>query len=304
MKRTVLALAGVLILITTSSTLAENPFDASERMIQIESRPGIQNRLIVYRPEHPLATVILFPDGNGRLDITHVFNDPYLGRSSDIPLDLMRQLLGQRLMVVLMDAPSDHRSMLGVNGWHGPNIFRLSRDHARDIDTAIDYLKEQDPLPVWLAGIRMGAFSAATAAIHLQEKVDGLIIAGGITQCPEQKILLELCPKGLMGMPLQDVTVPTLILSSDQVFPEPLLAAALSHSPTIRFQTFPEFVDFESWSVWNSAPTALPGVSNAQVSGEMANFIRWNAMTRPVLACDTSPEATPALEIYLVGCYY
>lgn len=304
MKRTVLALAGVLILITTSTTLAENPFNASERMIQIESRPGIQNRLIVYRPEHPLATVILFPDGNGRLDITHVFNDPYLGRSSDIPLDLMRQLLGQRLMVVLMDAPSDHRSMLGVNGWHGPNIFRLSRDHARDIDTVIEYLKAQDPLPVWLAGIRMGAFSAATAAIHLQEKVDGLIIAGGITQCPEQKILLQLCPKGLMGMPLHDVTVPTLILSDDQVFPEPLLASALSHSPTIRFQTFPEFVDFESWRGWNSAPTALPGVSDAQVSREMTDFILWNAMIRPVQTCDASPEATPALEIYLVGCYY
>jgi pimeloyl-ACP methyl ester carboxylesterase len=304
MQRVTLFLFGILVLLAAGPAHAENPFNTSERMVQIESRPGIQIRTIIYRPERPSATVVLFPDGNGRLDITHVFNDPSWGRSEDIPLELMGHLLDQGLIVVLMDAPTDHRSMLGVNGWHGPNIFRLSKDHARDIDAVIDYLNARESLPVWLVGIRMGAFSAATAAIQLQEKVNGLVIAGGITQCPEQKILLQLCPQGLMGMPLHEITVPTLILSGGHAFPEALLASALNHSPSIRFHTFPEFVDFESWGSWDATANTIPGVSNADISREMTDFIRWNQINNPVIVSDTLPKAIPDVEIYLVGCCY
>lgn len=302
--RIVLSLMSVLILLGSGTTLADEMFDVSERMIQIESRPGIQNRILIYRPSHPIATVILFPDGNGRFDITHVFNDPYLGRSANVPLEIIEHLLRNGTIVVLMDAPADHRSMLGVNGWHGPTIFRLSRDHARDVGAIVDYLKRQDPLPIYLTGIRMGGFSAATAAIHLQHEVAGLILVGGITQCPEQKTLLQLCPEGLMGMPLHEITVPTLILSGGDTFPEPMLASALSHSPSIQFQTFPEFADFESWGKRDTDTTALPGVSNAHVSREMADFIRWNEITNPALIAENLPEEMSSIEIYLVGCYY
>ena len=302
--RIVLSLMSVFILLGSGTTLADEMFDVSERMVQIESRPGIQNRVLIYRPSHPIATVILFPDGNGRFDITHVFNDPYLGRSANVPLEIIEHLLRNGTIVVLMDAPADHRSMLGVNGWHGPTIFRLSRDHARDVGAIIEYLKRQDPLPIYLTGIRMGGFSAATAAIHLQHEVTGLILVGGITQCPEQKTLLQLCPEGLLGMPLHEITVPTLILSGDDTFPEPMLASALSHSPSIQFQTFREVNDFESWGEWNTDTTALPGVSNAQVSREMADFIRWNEITNPALIAENLPEEMSSIEIYLVGCYY
>ena len=302
--RMFLTLFGIVLLLGYGTALAENPFNASERMVQIESRPGIHTRIIIYQPDHPEATVILFPDGNGRLDITHVFNDPFWERPADIPLDLVGNLLHHGMRVVLMDAPTDHRSLLGVNGWHGPTIFRLSPDHAVDIDAVMDYVKRLDGNPVWLAGIRMGAFSAVTAAIHLQEKVDGLVIAGGITHCPEQKILLQLCPEGLMGMPLHSITAPTLILSGGNAFPEPMLAAALSRVPTIRFQTFPEFVDFESWGEWDPNLTAIPGVSDAYVSMEMADFIRWDRMTNPPLPPTTQSVAIAPIEEYLFGYYY
>jgi len=304
MMRIILSLLGVFFLLGGGSAPADELLSVSERMVQIESRPGIQNRIIIYRPDHPVATVILFPDGNGRFDITHVFNDPYLTRSADVPLEIIEHLLRNGTMVLLMDAPADHRSMLGLNGWHGPTIFRISRDHAHDVGAIVDYLKQQDTLPVYLAGIRMGGFSAATAAIHLQDDVAGLVLVGGITQCPEQKTLLQLCPEGLMGMPLHEITVPTLILSGGDAFPEPMLAAALSHSPSIQFQTFPEFADFESWMGWDNATTAIPGVSNAHVSREMADFIRWNEITNPALIYENLPEEMASVEIYLVGVYY
>jgi len=304
MKRIVATVAVIVLLVSGGSVKAEGPFDVAEAMVQIESRPDVFNRILIYRPEKSIANIILFPDGNGRLDITHVFNDPSIGRSEDVPLALIGQLLDQKMSVVLMDAPTDHNSMLGVNGWHGPGIFRLSNDHAIDIGAVVAYLKQETALPIWLAGVRMGAFSATTAAIYLQQEITGLVLVGGITHCPEQKILLQLCPHGLMGMPLHDITVPTLILTGDYAFPEPLLASALIHSPTIRFQTFPEFVDFESLDGWNPGESVIPGVSNAHISREMAHFIRWNEMTHPMLVRDKADEAKASLEAYLVGIYY
>ena len=302
--RIALVLMAALILLGSGTALAENTFEVSERMVQLETRPGIQNRFIIYRPEHPVATVILFPDGNGRFDITHVFNDLYIERMSDVPLEIIDQLLRHGTMVVLMDAPADHRSMLGVNGWHGPTIFRLSRDHALDVDAVINYLKRQDTLPVYLAGIRMGGFSAATAAIHLDDAIAGLILVGGITHCPEQKTLRQLCPKGLMGMPLHEITVPTLILSGGEGFPEPMLATALSHSPSVRFQTYPDHGDLDPLMVRDNGPTTMDGISDARVSREMNDFIRWNEITNPALIYEEIPEEEPSIQVYLAGGYF
>mgnify|MGYP000623907111 CR=1 FL=1 len=142
MKRVIPLLLAVLMLAGGSAVGAGDLVGVTERMTQIPSRPGIQNRVLIYRPDTPLATVILFPDGNGRLDISHVFNTPYLGRTDDIPTGFIHHMLRQNLTVVLVDAPSDHRSMLGINGWHGPGIFRLSNDHARDIGAVVEDLEE------------------------------------------------------------------------------------------------------------------------------------------------------------------
>jgi len=290
-----------IVLLLGGGALADDLFGIPQHLVQIESRPGIYTRMIVYRPEHPLAAVILFPDGSGRLDITHVFNSPQIGRPADVPWGVIRHLLGQAIAVVLMDAPTDHNSMLGINGWHGRRIFRLSRDHARDIQAAVNHLRQSDPLPVWLAGIRMGAFSAAAAAIHLQQEVAGLVIAGGLTQCPEQKTLLQLCPDGLMGMPLDEITVPTLILSGQETFPEPLLTSALRRSSAIGYQTYPEFAAFETRTEKREGDAGLSGLSDAHLSREMGNFIAWHQRIHPVLICDRGPVDMASVELYLAG---
>jgi len=299
--RIVVVVAAILLLVGSAAALAEAPFNVSPRLVQIESRPGVDTRMIVYRPAQPLATVILFPDGNGRLDLTPIFSTPQIGRSADVPWKLMGHLLERKMQVVLMDAPPDHSSILGLNGWHGARIFRLSRDHARDIRAAVDYLTQEDPLPVWLAGIRMGAFSAVSAAADLQEKVAGLVIADGITQCSAQKLLLDLCPQGLMGLPLDKITIPTLILSKAHTFPEPLLTTALNQSPALHYQTYPEFAAFERRRPEVLSPA---GFSVAQMSGQMADFIDWNERINPYLICDRGPAELAPEEIYLAGIWF
>ena len=299
--RIVVIVAAIVLLIGSGAAQAEALFDVPQHLVQIESRPGIQTRMIVYRPAQPLATVILFPDGNGRLDITPIFSTPQMGRTADVPWELIEHLVERQMTVVLMDAPPDHRSILGVNGWHGPAIFRLSREHARDIRAAVDYFTRQDPRPIWLVGIRMGAFSAVTAAVDLQAKVTGLVIADGITRCPEQKTLLELCPRGLMGLPLQKITIPTLILSGRESGPEPLLSTAISQSPALRYLTYPALANVEKGTGPTHADRLLAGFLNAQLSRQMADFIAWNESINPYSTCERNPVEMAPEEIYLAG---
>lgn len=273
------------------------PLMAAPRLIQLETRDGIRNRLLILRPDNPVAAVILFPDGSGRLELTNIFNQPSIGHEKDVPSELMASLLGQDIMLILPDTPFDHSSHLGLNGWHGSGIFRISADHARDIQEIVAFVRSRENIPVWLAGIRMGAFSATNAAIRLGHDVDGLIIAGGITQCPEQQTLRHLCPEGLMGMDLFDVSVPTLVLSggnddpfTGDPYPETMIASALSGAPSVRAQVYPAMVDFESWSPLPPGPETLTGVGEARVAWEMVNFIHGN---QPVAPAVPEGPATP-----------
>jgi pimeloyl-ACP methyl ester carboxylesterase len=276
---------------------------ANPRLYQIETRDGIRNRILVFRPANPIAAVVLFPDGSGRLALTHVFNQPGIGNDEDIPTELMAGLLRQNIMIVLPDAPFDHSSHLGLNGWHGRGIFRISADHAQDVREIVAFVRTRENVPVWLAGIRMGAFSATNAAIRLGRAVDGLIIAGGITRCPEQKSLRHLCPEGLMGMDLYDVAIPTLVLSggnddpfTGDPYPETMIAAALSGAPTVRARAYPAMADFELWGQLPPGPETLTGISEERVAWEMANFIRGSHAAPPAapgLTAKTGAPATP-----------
>ena len=283
------------------------PLMATPRLVQIETRDGIRNRLLIFRPDTPTAAVVLFPDGNGRLKLTHVFNQPAIGHDQDIPSALVFNLLRKGIMVVLPDTPYDHSSHLGLNGWHGSGIFRISADHARDVGEIVAYVRSHENIPVWLAGIRMGAFSATNAAIRLGREVDGLIIAGGITQCPEQRSLLHLCPEGLMGMDLFDVSVPALVLSggnddpfSGDPYPETMIAAALSGAPDVRTRLYPAIVDFESWNQLPPGPATLTGVAEERVAWEMVNFIRGR---HPTPTAPTGPATAPS-EMTPMGCLF
>ena len=289
MQRQILSLGLILAFACGLIAAWSPPLMAAPQLIQIETRDGIRNRLLIFRPDNPVAAVVLFPDGNGRLALTHVFNQPAIGRDRDIPSALMASLLAQEIMIVLPDTPHDHSSHLGLNGWHGSGIFRISADHARDVQEIVAYVRSRESLPVWLAGIRMGAFSAANAAIRLGREVDGLIIAGGITQCPEQRTLLHLCPEGLMGMDLFDVAVPTLVLSggtddpfTGDPYPETMISSALSGAPAVRARVYPAMVDFESWSQLPPGPETLTGVGEDRVAWEMVNFIRGHQPAAPV----------------------
>ena len=91
-------------------------------------------------------------------------------------------------------------------------IFRMSKAHADDIDAVAAYLKKQAAVPVWVVGTSMGTFSAAGGAIGAKG-VDGLVLTSTITRSKPDWKIAGSHPNGVASMALQEVTVPTLIMS-------------------------------------------------------------------------------------------
>lgn len=165
---------------------------------------GVKQGFIVIRPsEKPVASVVLFAGGHGALGLTGASSmkwgaGNFLVRS--------RQMFAARgLAVAVVDAPSDRQA--GMNA-----IFRMTADHARDIEAVAAHLKKQFDAPVWLVGTSMGTFSAAGGAIGAKN-VDGLVLTSTITRSKPDWKIAQSHRDGVASMPLARVTVPTLIVS-------------------------------------------------------------------------------------------
>jgi dienelactone hydrolase len=175
----------------------------SERVIDIPTRPGVTQRFLLLSPENPKAFVILFPGGDGGLELTQkgsirFLNDNFLVRT--------RQLFAERgLSVAIIDAPSD-RQRTALKG------FRQKPEHVADIKAVIAWLKQQNNLPVWLVGTSNGTLSAAFVAIKLSADPggpDGLVLTSTILSGNDK---LRPVPE----MPLEKIVIPVLVVHHEQ----------------------------------------------------------------------------------------
>jgi pimeloyl-ACP methyl ester carboxylesterase len=147
--------------------------------------------------------VILFAGGHGGLGLKSASSmtwgaGNFLVRSRDL-------FASHNLMVAVIDAPSDQQK--GMNG-----IFRMSGAHAADIAAVAAYLKTEANVPVWLVGTSMGTFSAAGGGIGAKN-VDGLVMSSTITRAKPQWKIAQSHRDGVASMPLEQIRVPTLVVS-------------------------------------------------------------------------------------------
>jgi dienelactone hydrolase len=175
----------------------------SERVIDIPTRPGVTQRFLLLSPENPKAFVILFPGGDGGLELTQkgsirFLNDNFLVRT--------RQLFAERgLSVAIIDAPSD-RQRTALKG------FRQKPEHVADIKAVIAWLKQQNNLPVWLVGTSNGTLSAAFVAIKLSADPggpDGLVLTSTILSGNDKL-------RPVAEMPLEKIVIPVLVVHHEQ----------------------------------------------------------------------------------------
>jgi hypothetical protein len=169
-------------------------------LVSIPTPRGATQAFILIKPDHPVASVILFAGGGGVLGLKSASSEAknFLVRSRD-------KFAAHNFIVAVVDAPSDRH--------HGMNaIFRMSSAHADDIGAVAAYLKNEAAVPVWLIGTSMGTFSAAAGAIA-RKHVDGLVLTSTVTRSPPEWAIAKSHPNAVADMALSEITVPTLIMS-------------------------------------------------------------------------------------------
>ncbi len=170
----------------------------AERIVDITTREGVTQRVLVVTPLKPTAVVVLFAGGHGGLRISI---DGTLTWGKGNFLVRSRQLFADRqMMVVVIDAPSDRQSEPFLSG------FRQTREHAADVRAVLAWVREQVAVPVWLVGTSRGTQSAAYLATELTDRggPDGVVLTA--------TVLKDERGRPVPDMLLEKIRVPTLVV--------------------------------------------------------------------------------------------
>ncbi|MBX9591617.1 MAG: hypothetical protein K2X43_20185 [Hyphomonadaceae bacterium] len=180
------------------------PLHAQEAdLVSIETPRGVKQPFILIEPEQPVAAVILIPGGHGALGLKSPSEMEWGERS--FLVRARQKFAAHKLIVALVDAPEDRQD--GMD-----SAFRMSNAHAGDIGAVAGHLKQLADVPVWIVGTSTGTWSAAWSAIAA-DHVDGLVLTSTITKPRSHWKLAQTHSDGVGSLPLEEVTLPTLILA-------------------------------------------------------------------------------------------
>jgi len=220
----------MLIVALTIPILSQAAAQTIETVVDIPTRPGVTQRMILLMPRDPKAAVVLFAGDDGGLEI--LSNGSILRRDQNF-LVRSRQLFAQQgLVVAVIDAPSDRQTPPFLRH------FRRTPEHAADIKAVISWLRETVKVPVWLVGTSRGTVSVAYAAIELNgpEGPDGIVLSSTI---------LKQEGRAVPEMPLERIRVPVLVVHHERdgckvcSFADiPTLMAKLQDAPQSRLLSF------------------------------------------------------------------
>jgi dienelactone hydrolase len=174
----------------------------AQQVMDIPTRPGVSQRMLVLAPPAPKAAVILFAGGHGGLQL---FPDgSFRWGEGNFLVRTRQQFAQQGLLVVVVDAPSDRQSPPYLGG------FRQRPEHAADIKAVIAWIRSQATVPVWLVGTSRGTQSAAYVATQLNgaDGPDGLVLTS--------TILTDDKSRPVPAMPLDSLRIPVLVVHHEQ----------------------------------------------------------------------------------------
>lgn len=211
------------------------PAAPADELVTLETRPGVKQRFLFFKPEHPAAAVLIAPGGTGNLNLNSFFGAATVGHNGfanhHFLVNRRDDFKNAGLMIAVIDTPSDR----GLMNW----AHRMSDEHADDLKAVVAYLKSKADVPVWLVGDSASAFSLANAALRLGNDISGLVFASSVTHIPTNnpysKTFAADYPEGVMSVKgLEGITQPVLVVShqDDQCFLSP---AANSERLAARF---------------------------------------------------------------------
>ncbi|MBC8055886.1 MAG: alpha/beta hydrolase [Rhizobiales bacterium] len=174
----------------------------SQKVVDLPTRAGVTQRMLVITPAEPKAAVVLIPGGHGGLQM---FPNGTMKWGEGNFLVRTRQLFAdQGMTVVVIDAPSDRQSPPFLQG------FRQRPEHTADIKAVVAWLRESAKVPVWLVGTSRGTQSAAYAMTELAgpDAPDGVVLTA--------TILTDDKGRPVPAMPLGKIRAPVLVVHHKQ----------------------------------------------------------------------------------------
>jgi pimeloyl-ACP methyl ester carboxylesterase len=187
---------------------------ATTRVVDLPTRPGVTERMVVIAPDQPKAALILLAGGPGRVRITD--NGAILNEGNFLVRS--RQLFAQHgNAVIVLDTPSDHSGGMPVS-------FRDSDDHVTDLVAATEWARKQWSKPVWLVGTSRGTQSAAHMATNTagtRDSPDGIVLTSTILDRSRRDPGIPVPEE-----PLGKLRIPVLVVHHEQD-PCPICAPSL-----------------------------------------------------------------------------
>lgn len=165
----------------------------STRVVDLPSRPGVTQRILVLQPEKPVAAVVLFAGGNGGIGIGP---DGRIERGGNFLVRSRGLFAGHGLLTAVIDAPSDLST-----------VPRETEEHVADVRAVIAWLRQQAKIPVWLVGTSRGTQSAAYVATRLPRAdsgPDGIVLTS--------TMLTDRRGTAVPDMPLERLRIPVLVV--------------------------------------------------------------------------------------------
>jgi dienelactone hydrolase len=167
-------------------------FAESDRLIKIDTRPGVTVSFYYMKREGAQASVVLLTGGSGGIGMKNGVptSNNFLVRSRDM-------FASNGFNVAVVGKPSDKDDLDGS--------FRTSPEHIEDLRRVISFLKKDAGAPVWIVGTSMGTISAtAVATVASNDELAGIVLTSSITS-----------PKKVGAVPWQNlaaIRVPVLVL--------------------------------------------------------------------------------------------
>jgi hypothetical protein len=164
---------------------------AADRLINIETRPGVKVGYWWMERPDATATVVLLTGGKGGIGMQGGVptSDNFLVRNRD-------RFAAAKFNVAVVGRPSDQQDLTLA--------FRTSAEHLADLRGVVEKVKRDGGKPVWLVGTSRGTTSAAAAALVLGDRIAGLVLTASITEAS--------LPGAIQNMPLGEMRVPVLVM--------------------------------------------------------------------------------------------
>lgn len=188
----ILRILPILLLAAASGVRAQSP-----QVVDVPSRPGVTQRILVITPEKPRAAVVLFAGGDGGIQIQP---DGVITRGGNFLVRTRQLFAEQGLSTVVIDAPSDRQSPPFLSG------HRQTDEHVTDVKAVIAWLRQQSRIPVWLIGTSRGTQSVGHIATHLPVAdggADGIVLTSTVLSDPRSRAVPE--------MALERIRIPVLV---------------------------------------------------------------------------------------------